>query len=166
MNCSYLAAASSVDGHAIGGAVVAFEATEGGGSVSAAADTTDANGRAMTTWTIGTRAGESQRLSVRVVSARPPPSAVTISASATPADAAILHPSIDTISTRVGDVLPAVVVSARDRYGNTASMSGLWITTRLADDNRSLLGTMSARADTLEHDSRILSLRVDRGPQH
>ncbi len=44
-------------GHGIPGAIVSFAVTQGGGSVAAAADTTDAFGRASVVWTIGAAVG-------------------------------------------------------------------------------------------------------------
>lgn len=44
-------------GHGIPGGVVSFAVTQGGGSVAAAADTTDAFGRASVVWTIGAAGG-------------------------------------------------------------------------------------------------------------
>jgi hypothetical protein len=44
-------------GHGIPATVVSFAVTQGGGSVSAAADTTDAFGRASVVWTVGAAAG-------------------------------------------------------------------------------------------------------------
>jgi hypothetical protein len=44
-------------GHGIPGSVVSFAVTQGGGSVAAAADTTDAFGRASVVWTIGAAEG-------------------------------------------------------------------------------------------------------------
>ena len=44
-------------GHPIPGVIVSFAVTQGGGSASAAADTTDAAGRASVSWTLGAVAG-------------------------------------------------------------------------------------------------------------
>ena len=44
-------------GHGIPGGIVSFAVTQGGGSVAAAADTTDALGRASVVWTIGAAGG-------------------------------------------------------------------------------------------------------------
>jgi len=44
-------------GHGIPGSIVSFAVTQGGGSVTAAADTTDALGRASVVWTIGAAEG-------------------------------------------------------------------------------------------------------------
>ncbi len=67
-------------GLAVNGATVTFTITSGAGSVSNAATTTDANGLAQTTWTLGTTAGSATvdaRVTTTVV---PAPGAVTFHA--------------------------------------------------------------------------------------
>lgn len=55
------------DGDPVSGAEVRFEVRRGGGSVSPAVDSTDANGLAGTVWTLGTIAADSQQLEVKVM---------------------------------------------------------------------------------------------------
>jgi hypothetical protein len=137
-------------GNPVAGVVVSFSVTAGGGSVTAALDTSDASGRVTADWTIGTKVGDAQRLVVAVA-----PSGATaniqplaISAVVTAAEPTTLRASADTITGRVGEALSALSLSARDRYGNAASSLGLWITLRLAESDRLLVGTMGVRADT------------------
>src|SRR5690606_10015947 len=52
-------------GNNVSGARVEWEVTSGGGTVAPASETTDSEGRASATWTLGTAAGE-QRIIARV----------------------------------------------------------------------------------------------------
>lgn len=54
-------------GRAASGIETRFLVVSGGGSVTPAVDTTDAEGRASTTWTLGSVAADSQRLEVQVI---------------------------------------------------------------------------------------------------
>ena len=81
-------AAHVVDGHGnpVAGQTVAWRVDLGGGTVGAASSTTDASGIARTSWTVGTRAGDPQRVSA-TLGALP---AATFSTSVTPGPAALI----------------------------------------------------------------------------
>jgi hypothetical protein len=143
--------ARSAAGAPVPGAIIAFEVTTGGGSVSALLDTSDASGRVAAAWTMGTRAGEAQELTVTVLSAtdaRVAPAIVT--ASVTPADPAGLEAIPAALTGRVGEALPPIRVIANDRFGNRAPAAAISITARLdASAPVSIVTPPSVTSDSL-----------------
>lgn len=102
---------------------VTFRVTAGGGSVSSATVTTGADGVAQTTWTIGTRAGESQNVEVRAVdhvSGATVPSvsfSATAAAGAPSALAVTAGKEVEADAGTAVDEKPAVKL--KDRFGNS-----------------------------------------------
>lgn len=104
-------------GAPVGGVLVAFQVTQGNGSVAATPVTTDAGGRATTTWTLGTTAGTTHR----VVASLPGGVATAVfGATATPgAPSALAKIAGDGQSRSPGSALPdSLVAAVVDQYGN------------------------------------------------
>ncbi|NUS97291.1 MAG: hypothetical protein HOQ11_07780, partial [Gemmatimonadaceae bacterium] len=102
-------------GNLVPAVTVSFSTTSG--SVSPASAQTDANGRAQTTWTLGTTPGAA---ALSAVIANLP--AVAFAATATPAQPASLTKGNDGQSGTVGTALAnPVLVTVKDSYGNPVS---------------------------------------------
>lgn len=104
-------------GRPVQGVTVAFAVTMGSGSTSPRLGTTDMNGQATTTWTLGTIAGVNEvTASVAGVS-----SSVKFEATGTPGDAVTL--SVSPVSARLLATVDTMRISARalDLFGNTTS---------------------------------------------
>jgi hypothetical protein len=63
---------TDADGRAVSGVAVQFVVTAGGGSLSDAQGVTDAGGEARTQWTLGTVAGDTQRVEARLATSSTP----------------------------------------------------------------------------------------------
>ena len=115
----------------VSGAPIVWDVVSGGGSLEAAATTSDAAGRAAATLTLGPAAGSDNHL-VQVYNAELPGSPVTFRASASAAPAASLSIlSGDEQEASVGRTLgEPLVVSLQDAYGNPVpGMSVNWVVT-------------------------------------
>jgi adhesin/invasin len=126
-----VAAARDQYGNPTAGVTVAWTVTAGGGSVSATSTTTDAQGHAAVTWTMGTTAG-SNRDTVSAAAAGLAGSPVIFAASANPAAATQLALSSgDNQSGTVAQALAQpLVVRAQDQYGNNVSgVTVTWVIT-------------------------------------
>ncbi|MGH8542102.1 MAG: S8 family serine peptidase [Gammaproteobacteria bacterium] len=101
------------------GVVVSWALTGGGGSLSASTSTTDANGRASVTWTLGTVAGTNNNTATASVTGLAG-SPVTFTASATPGPPSqLVIASGNGQVGAVGQSLPQpLVVAVRDQYAN------------------------------------------------
>lgn len=135
-------------GRPLSGQVVSFTVLTGGGSVGAASVTTDAQGLARTTWTLGGPVGE-QKLEARLVpaSGTGPVLADTARATATPAAATSLTivgsaTRADTAGRTVADSL---IVVARDGFGNP--VPGVTVTFTPAGGGTVSPATAVTRAD-------------------
>lgn len=109
-------------GRPVGGHVVNFRVTSGGGSVFGGASSTNAQGIAQERWTIGTAAGAPQRLEVRAVDSNTGQAIVfgTFNATALPGspDSAIVVGG-DGQSGEAGAALPTPLeIRVADKYGN------------------------------------------------
>lgn len=105
-------------GNPIAGLAVSFSVAAGGGSVGNASVTTTAQGRAQTTWTLGTVAGSPQTV---VASAQGKSTSFSATAVAGPPDS-LLKVSGDNQSAPAGAALPeSLVVKVADRFGNPVS---------------------------------------------
>lgn len=104
------------DGRPVRGVVVTFSVTQGGGSLSATQDTTDAAGRVAVRWTLGPAAGE-QRVSASVAGIANP---VVFSAEVEPAaPAAITALGGAAQNGTVAGVAPDTLVArVTDQFGN------------------------------------------------
>ncbi len=105
------------DGNAWGGVIVGFAVAGGGGSLAAAADTTDTEGRASMVLTLGTLAGPNAVMaSAGGLSGSP----VTFRATAVAdAPAALVRASVDNQNGFIRhQLLPASTVRVSDRFGN------------------------------------------------
>ncbi|HVX38337.1 MAG TPA: hypothetical protein VHB25_02095 [Gemmatimonadaceae bacterium] len=104
-------------GRAVEGATVAFAVTMGSGSTNPRLGTTDANGQATTTWTLGTVAGVNEvTASVSGVT-----SSVKFEAAGVPGDAVSL--SVSPVSARLLSTVDTMRITARalDQFGNSTS---------------------------------------------
>ncbi|GIW53442.1 MAG: hypothetical protein KatS3mg081_2797 [Gemmatimonadales bacterium] len=102
-------------GNAIAGISVGFSVTAGGGTVANASVTTDSEGKARTTWTLGTVAGSPQTV---VASVQGRTASFSATAVAGPADS-LVKVSGDNQSAPAGTTLPeSLVVRVADRFGN------------------------------------------------
>jgi len=133
-------------GAPVPGSIVTFTVTAGGGTVSGTSAAADASGRATTQWTIGTKAGDAQQLTVSVESSASVP-ALAISATAV-AGSPVALDAPPSISGRAGLALPPITVVLRDRYGNLAPTTGIRILPRLdATSSQSLIGAIGIPTD-------------------
>ena len=108
-------------GHPAIGAGITFSVEEGGGSVSDATATTDGDGRAATTWTLGTTAGEGQR--VRGESEVDAEVAVEFQATAISGPPAhiLMVSGNDQSAVRLALLSAPLIVRVEDAYGNAAA---------------------------------------------
>jgi hypothetical protein len=109
----------AADSLGLQGVVVNFNVLSGGGSLSKAADTTNANGDATTSWTLGTAPG-AQSLGAAVKVA--PSLTATVPATAAAGAATRLAIQVQPSSAAAGAAIaPAIQVVAQDGFGNTAT---------------------------------------------
>jgi hypothetical protein len=138
---------TDASGAPVPGRSVAFGVSAGGGTVSSTSATSDASGRATTQWTVGTKAGDAQQLTVSVASSSPVPT-LTITATVVPGSPAALDAPAS-ISGRAGLTLPPITVALRDHYGNLAPATGIRILPRLdAGSSQSLAGASGSATDS------------------
>jgi hypothetical protein len=133
------------DGLGVGGAVVAFAVTTGGGSVANATASTDVNGIASTTWTLGPATGEQ---SVTATATGLTGSPITFRATArSVAPVKLVIASGPAATNAAGTPLP-VTVNAVDAQGDIAKTFTGTVTLSLSDGPPSaqLLGTSSRAA--------------------
>lgn len=103
----------------VAGVEVQFAVATGGGAVTVAVDTSDANGEVSTAWTLGAVPG-AQTLTATAIGLAGPP--VTITATAGSGLATQLAVVQQPIASIAGAPLaPALVVEARDAFGNRAT---------------------------------------------
>ncbi|MGH7674056.1 MAG: hypothetical protein ACREMV_02195, partial [Gemmatimonadales bacterium] len=97
---------------------VQFTVTQGGGTVSAARDTTATNGRASTLWTLGTSTTSGQQLTASLFAGGVAPITFTATATAGPSDTVALEAG-DAQSASSGTQLPIEpAVRVRDAFAN------------------------------------------------
>lgn len=134
-------------GRPVQGATVAFAVTMGNGSTSPRLGTTDANGQATTTWTLGTIAGVNEvTASVSGVS-----SSVKFDANGTPGDAVSL--SVSPVSARLLAAVDTMRITARalDMFGNATSPPPAFVSrdpTLLSVDSSGLVRALRRGAAT------------------
>lgn len=137
---------TDADGKAVPNVLVQFSVTGGGGSISPLADTTDSNGQALTTWTLGTDAAATQRLQARVTGVTTP---AEITATATPGAATI----VDKVTLDAACLIPGaardLTVRVADQYGN--SIAGQQVTWTITGGN----GTVVPVSPTTGADGRV-----------
>lgn len=126
------------------GIAVSFSVAAGGGTVSPAVVTTDAQGLAQAEWTLGTVAGAEQRVEVRV--ARDDGSALTAAFTATAlAGPATLLERIsgnDQVGGTGGQLADSLVVRVTDQYGN--GIGGAAVAWSVQDGHLSAAGTLTS----------------------
>lgn len=113
--------ATDQEGRALSGLTVTFTVTAGGGSVSPASAQTGTTGEASTRWTLGTVAGDTQRVEARMVdpgSGQPVLLAVfrAVGRPDAPATITAIPPAARTGS--AGQALDSLAVVVRDAFGN------------------------------------------------
>lgn len=124
-------------GHAIGGQLVNFRVTSGGGSVFAGTAQTNSEGEARERWTLGTTAGDAQALEARAVDATTGAAVVfatfhaTASADAPAAMSIASAPGATTVNGAI--LTPAPAVQLRDQFGNLVRHEGVAVTASLAE---------------------------------
>ncbi len=110
---------TAADNLGVQGVAVAFAVTSGGGTVSAAQATTDANGDASITWTLGSALGAQ---TVTATAAGVTGVGVTFSATAIAGAASRLAFTTQPAASRPGfAIAPAVVVEVEDSFGHPVS---------------------------------------------
>lgn len=110
---------TDASGNPVPNVAVAFVVTSGGGSVTPTSPTTDANGLAATSWTLGGVAG-TQTVEARVTGL----TAATFSATATAGSPAKLAFTVQPSSGTAGQTIaPAIQVSVQDALGNRVTSS-------------------------------------------
>ena len=110
---------NAADNLGVAGVRVNFAVTSGGGTLSALADTTDAQGDARVSWTLGSALG-SQAISATVATLPAATVAVPATGVAGPATQ-LAFTSVPSNATVGAVITPAVTVTARDQFGNTAT---------------------------------------------
>jgi hypothetical protein len=110
--------------------------TASGGTLSSSSTTTDANGLASTTMTLGVTAGA---VSATATAAGGP--SVTFTGTAHPGGAAVLTYTTGPATTVAGATMPSVVVAVHDAFANLVTTSTASVT--LAIDNNPASGTLS-----------------------
>jgi adhesin/invasin len=118
---------------------VAFLVTSGGGSTAPASATTDNQGLAQTTWTLGTSTAVAQRLEARAVSTNALLGAFTATALAGPATRMVLSAGDSQRTTRGTPVPIAPAVLLTDQYDNP--VPGASVTFSTPDGGGSVTGT-------------------------
>jgi hypothetical protein len=114
-------------GTPVPGITVAWNVVAGGGSVSAAASTTDAEGLASGGWTLGTVAGAPQVVTATAAGFAGVPVAFTAAVvPGEPVQLAIRQQPTDTMSGAV--IAPSVQVALEDRFGNLAAAASSTVT--------------------------------------
>ncbi len=150
----------TADSAPVPGATVRWEVNLGGGTLSATSSTTDDQGLAVVTWTLGTRTG-TQQVEASVQGVAP----LYLNATAVPGPAASLSLGTDSaVFDALLDTL-SVSVSAEDQYGNALADTSISVTSSddavalwLADGRLVSVGNGTAiiiaaaddRADTLD----------------
>jgi adhesin/invasin len=136
--------AADAAGNPVAGAAVQWRVRSGGGSVTPASSTTDANGQAGTRWTLGTAVG-ANTLEATVDGV----GAVTFRATATVgAPAALALRTQPSTTARVGVPLERQpVVQLRDAAGNDVAQSGVAVTVAIASGPGTLGGTATRTTD-------------------
>jgi hypothetical protein len=132
--------AADTAGRAVPGVIVEFAVAAGGGSVAVARDTSDVSGRTVTSWTVGTVAGEAQTLTASVVGTATGGAAapVRIEATVIPGSPAALVANTNAASARMGMPFNAPLsITVRDAHGNRVRTAGRLVTSRI--DNAPLV---------------------------
>lgn len=135
-------------GSALANSTVSWSVASGGGTVSSASSTTDANGLAAVTWTLGTTAGANS-----LVASLAGGATVTITATGVAGPAATLTiVSGNNQSITAGNTSDALVVQAADQYGNLINGQSIAWTT-----NDGTLGASPTTTDATGQSSTTLS---------
>ncbi len=137
-------------GERVQGASVAFQVTNGGGSVSAASATTGSDGRAATTLRLGTVAGTNE-VRARVDGVTP----VTFSAVGVPGPVASLSVTPGSSTIQVGGTAQ-LVAALRDEHGNRVDGSVTWSSSApsvVAVNSEGLVGGASVGSATIRASS-------------
>jgi alpha-tubulin suppressor-like RCC1 family protein len=129
-------------GNSVPGVAVTFAVISGGGTLSATSATSNADGIASVSWTLGT-AGGSQSVSATSAGT----STVTFTASATSGPATKLVVTSQPTTGRIGSALDVFVVQAADAHGNAVALQGASIGVSVSAG--SLTGTFVRTTDAL-----------------
>ena len=114
---------ADAQGRAVGGAIVSFSIKGGGGSLSATADTSDAQGTALVTWTLGTMVGEG-RVEARV-SGVTAPAVFVANIKAGPASALQRVSNPPGTSAAGYELSDSVAIRVIDSFGNPVAASAV-----------------------------------------
>src|SRR5882724_190330 len=123
---------------------VAFLVTSGGGSTAPASATTNNQGVAQTTWTLGTSTTVPQRLETRAVSTNALLGAFTATALAGPVTHMVLSAGDSQTTARITHVPIAPAVLVKDQYDNP--VPGASVTFTVLDGGGSVTGTPAVSA--------------------
>ena len=135
---------ADANGLGVAGETVTFEVVSGGGSIVVNNGTTDADGLARVTWTLGSVIGEQ---SIRATSGTLNGSPLTIKATGTALPAVALAFEVQPSTTAVGTAIsPAVKVKAIDAEGNLVTTFAADIALTLANANGASLGGITSVA--------------------
>jgi hypothetical protein len=128
------------------GVIVTFAVATGGGSLTALVDTSDANGNVSTKWTLGAALGAQ---TITATAAGLTGSPLTLSATAIAGEPVALDITQEPSSGVAGIALaPALVVTARDAFGNVATGFTGSVTVAVADGQAPPLGGTLTRTAT------------------
>jgi len=127
------------------GVIVQFAVATGGGNVAVATDTSDADGRVMTRWTLGASLG-AQSITATSVGLTGSPFTITATAVAS-TPARLEFTAVPTSGTAGAALSPALTVTARDAFGNIAtSFTGNVTLAALGGNPPPLGGTLTRTA--------------------
>ena len=124
--------------------LVEFRVTTGGGSAAPASASTNNQGLAQTTWTLGTSTAVAQRLEARAVSTNALLGAFTATALAGPATRLVVSAGDSQTTARVTAVPIAPAVLVKDQYDNP--VPGASVTFSVLDGGGSVTGTPAVSA--------------------
>jgi hypothetical protein len=146
------------------GVTVAWVVTGGGGSISSASVSTDAQGRASVAWTIGTQAGSANNTATASAAGLAgSPVSFTASATAGPATELVLVSGDNQVDTVGHTLADSLVVGAADQYANP--VVGALVTWAVTDGG-GVLSTSSAVTHALGRSAVAWTLGDSVGMQH
>jgi len=133
--------ATDSNGRPMGNLVIEFRVTSGGGSTSPATATTNNQGFAQTSWTLGTSTGAAQRVEARAVSTGRLFGTFTATAAAGPPAAMVMNSADSQTTTRLAAVPIPPAVRITDQYGTPVSGKSVTFTIPFYDVGGSVTGT-------------------------
>ncbi len=139
--------ATDSKGRAIRNLVIDFRVTSGGGSTSPATATTNNQGFAQTSWTLGTSTADTQRVEARAMSTGQLFGSFTATAVAGPPAAMVMNSADSQTTTRLTAVPIPPAVRITDQYGNPVPGKSVTFTIPFYDVGGSVTGSPAVSND-------------------